>query len=344
MAALPPQAVANPVLIEVTRGDEVESVHRGAAAIVDARGRLIARWGETDRPIFPRSAVKPIQALPLIETGAAARFGLSDKEIALACASHNGEARHVARIKGWLAQIGLTPRALECGRQIPMSEQAAARLFAMKQRPTPLHNNCSGKHTGFLATARHLGEQTRGYIRAEHPVQQRVAATLAELSEYDLLRAPCGVDGCGIPVRAMPLAALARAMAFLARPDRASPTRVAACERVYAAMVAEPWLVAGSGRFDTLAMQAGEGAFVVKMGAEGVHVAAIRGRNLGIALKIDDGNRRAADVAMAALLRHCGVIRRDAVQLTVFFSMPVMNNRGERVGTVRPVAGWPHSS
>lgn len=340
MGSLQTPAAANPILVEVTRGDEIESVHRGSAAVVDARGRVIAQWGDIDGLIYPRSAVKPIQALPLIESGAATRFGLSDKEIALACASHNGEARHVARVERWLRHLGLTPRALECGRQIPMSEHAAAQLAATRRQPTALHNNCSGKHAGFLATARHLGEQTRGYIHAEHSVQIRVAAALAEMSGYDVMRAPCGIDGCGIPVRALPLSALARAMAGFARPDPASPTRLAACNRVYSAMTTEPWLIAGTGRFDTLAMQEGNDAFVVKMGAEGVHVAAIRGSNLGIALKIEDGSRRAADVAMAALLRHHGAFRRNALPLAAFSPMPIMNNRGERVGMVRSAAAW----
>lgn len=338
------QTAANPVLIEVVRGDSIESVHRGAAAVVDARGHLVAGWGEVHQPIFPRSAVKPIQALPLIETGAAAHFNLSEQEIALACASHSGEARHVASVERWLRKIGLTPEDLECGQQTPMDEQAATQLLMVNQRPTALHNNCSGKHAGFLTTARRLDERTEGYIRPEHPVQQRVAAILAEMAEYDVLRSPCGVDGCGIPVRALPLAALARAMAQFVSLDPASPTRASACRRVFAAMVAHPWLVAGSGRFDTIAMQAGGGRFIVKMGAEGVHVAAISNSGLGLALKIDDGGRRAADVAMAALLEQFGALGADAIPLAEFFSAPVMNNRGERVGEVRPAAGWLHSA
>lgn len=334
----------NPVLVEVIRGDDVESVHRGAAAIVDARGHLVAVWGEVNDPIFPRSAVKPIQALPLIETGAAAHYNLSEQDIALACASHNGEARHVAGVERWLRKIGLTPEALECGQQTPTDEQAAAQLLMANQRPTALHNNCSGKHAGFLTTARHLDELTEGYIRAEHPVQQRVAMALAEMAEYDVLRSPCGVDGCGIPVRALPLAALARAMAQFVSPDPASQTRASACRCIFAAMVAHPWLVAGSGRFDTIAMQAGGGRFIVKMGAEGVHVAAISNSGLGIALKIDDGGRRAADVAMAALLKQFGALKTDTALTAAFLSAPIMNNRGERVGEVRPAAGWLHSA
>lgn len=337
-------AAANPILIEVTRGDGIESLHRGAAAVVDAHGRLIGGWGRFDQPIFPRSAVKPIQALPLIETGAATHFGLGDEEIAIACASHSGESQHVALVEGWLQRLGLTPQTLECGCQTPMDEQAAAQLLAAHQRPTALHNNCSGKHAGFLTTALHLGERTEGYIRAEHPVQQRVATTLAEMSEYDVLRSPCGVDGCGIPVRSLPLAALARAMARLASPDPASPTRAAASRRVFAAMVTHPWLIAGSRRFDTIAMQACGGRFIVKMGAEGVYVAAIMDSGLGIALKIDDGGRRAAEVAMTALLRQFGAIKSNAMPLAAFLSMPVNNNRGERAGSVRPAAGWLHSA
>ena len=333
------QTAANPVLIEVIRGDSIESVHRGAAAVVDARGHLVAGWGEVHQPIFPRSAVKPIQALPLIETGAAAYFKLSEEEIALACASHSGEARHVASVERWLRKIGLTPADLECGQQTPMDEQAATQLLMANRRPTALHNNCSGKHVGFLTAARLLDEPTEGYIRPGHPVQQRVAMALAEMAEYDVLRSPCGMDGCGIPVRALPLAALARAMAQFVSTDPTSQTRASACRRIFAAMVAHPWLVAGSGRFDTIAMQAGGGRFIVKMGAEGVHVAAISNSGLGIALKIDDGGRRAADVAMAALLKRFGAFKTDTALTAAFLSTPIMNNRGERVGEVRSATG-----
>jgi L-asparaginase II len=330
----------NPILIEVTRSDGVESVHRGAAAVVDATGRLIAGWGDTQLPIFPRSAVKPLQALSLIESGAAAHFGLADEAIALACASHNGEAQHAAGVDRWLRHLGLSADALECGRQMPFSEKASLALAEARQPATALHNNCSGKHMGFLATALHHGEQLGGYIAADHPVQRRVAETLAEMSDYDVMRSPWGIDGCGIPVRALPLSALARAMARLARPDQGAPTRAAASRRIFMAMAANAWLVAGTGRFDTLAMEAGAGRFIVKMGAEGVHVAAIPGAGLGIAVKIDDGTRRAAEVAMAALLKAYAGCPLDDTPLAAFLPAPVMNNRNECVGRIRPAAAW----
>ncbi len=332
----------NPVLVEVTRGAAVESRHRGAAAVVAADGARVASWGDVERPVYPRSAVKPLQALALFETGAAQRFAFDDREIAVACASHNSEPVHLEVVAALLERIGLGDDDLECGAQTPMDEVTAGRLIGAGAEPTALHNNCSGKHVALLAGAVHLGEPTAGYSHPDHPAQRRLKAILAGMGGVDLDHAPRGTDGCGIPVIAMPLRAIARAMARLADPRELAPERAAACRRVVGAMTGNPYLVAGRGRFDTAVMAAAGDALVVKTGAEGVHVAALPGAGIGIALKIDDGARRAAETAMAALLDHLGVVEGDlAKALAPYLYGPLTNAAGEAVGVIRPAAGWP---
>ncbi len=330
----------NPVFVEVTRGDMVESRHRGAAAVVDAGGSVVRSWGDVERPVFSRSAIKPLQALPLIETGAAERFGVSDKEIALACGSHGGAPEHVRPVAAWLERIGLAPGDLECGTHPRMDDAAAGALLRAGEEPSPLHNNCSGKHAGFLTTAVHLGEATAGYVRPDHPVQRRIEGTLADLGGVGLEGAARGTDGCGIPVIAMPLTAIARAMARLADPRDLAPARAAAARRIVAAMTEHPNLVAGRERFDTVAIAAGGGAFVVKIGAEGVHVAAVPRLGLGVALKIDDGARRAAETVMAALLRHLGALGGKAQgALETYLDRPVRSRPDVRVGSIGVAKG-----
>ena len=328
----------DPVLVEATRGDVVESEHRGACAVVDARGKVVLRLGDIDRPVYARSAIKPLQALPLIETGAADAFGLGAREIALACASHHGEPTHVAAIAAWLARLDLTADDLECGAHAPANPAAAQELIRGGGKPSPLHNNCSGKHAGFLSTARHLGEATRGYIDAEHPVQRRVLAVLEAMTGLDLSSAPRGIDGCGIPVIGIPLRATARAMARLADPDGLGEARVAAARRILGAMAAEPYMVAGTGTFTTALMTAAGPRVRLKPGAEGMFCAALPQMGLGIALKIADGAGRAAEVAMGAILSRIGALdpaQREA--LSAFLSPPIKNVAGRVVGRLRAV-------
>ncbi|MCP5366970.1 MAG: asparaginase [Hyphomicrobiales bacterium] len=327
---------ANPVLVEVTRGGAVESRHRGAAAVVRADGTVAAAWGDIGAAVFPRSAIKSVQALPLVETGAADTFDVSDAELALACASHAGEPEHVERVAAWLARLGLGPDDLACGPQWPRRDADAHAMARAGQTPSPLHNNCSGKHTGFLATALHKGEPTRGYAEPTHPVQQRVLGVFEQMSGTDLGAAPCGIDGCSAPTWAMPLGNLALAMARLAAPDDLPPARARAARRVFAAMTAHPYLVAGTDRYCTTVMQAGAGALMVKTGAEGVYCAALPAHGLGIALKCDDGATRAAEVTMTALLLHldlaAGALK---ARLEALARPDITNWRGVAVGDVR---------
>ncbi|HEX9702876.1 MAG TPA: asparaginase [Rhodospirillales bacterium] len=326
-----------PLTVEVSRGDMVESRHLGAALVVDGRGRTVRAWGDTGRLIYPRSSIKPLQALALIETGAADGFAVSETELALASASHGGTPEHTGPVLAWLERLGLGEADLECGGHPPMDEKAAKALVRAGKAAGPVCNNCSGKHAGFLTTAKHLKEPTQGYSKIGHPVQARLRRILAELGDADPAKAPTGIDGCGIPVYGMPLSGLARALARMAAGDGLDADRRRAARRIVAAMTAHPRLVAGPDRFDTLAMQAAGGAFVVKGGAEGVHAAIIPKLGFGVALKIDDGAKRAAEVAMAAILAHLGVLPEAAAGLS---AAPVFNAAGARVGVVRMEEGW----
>lgn len=333
---------ANPVLVEVTRGDMVESRHRGAACVVDAEGKVQLAVGDVEATVYPRSAVKPIQALPLLESGAAEAFGLTDAEIALACASHAGERRHVGVAAAWLEKIGCTPADLECGAHPPLSESAARALAREGEKPGALHNNCSGKHTGFLTVARHLGVPTLGYIGPDHPVQERVLKVLEEMTGLDLARAPRGIDGCGIPVIGLPLSRLALGMARLADPAGQPEARQHAIARIRRAVAAEPELIDGRGRFASEIMATTAPRALLKGGAEGVYCAVLPEAGLGAALKVDDGAARGAQAAMGRLLRRLGVLADpEAERLRAWLEPAVRNWAGREVGRVRPAEAAP---
>lgn len=317
--------MANPILVEVTRAELVESIHRGSIAIADAGGAIRFALGDVETPIYPRSSLKPIQALPLIESGAADAFNLSDEEVALACASHSGETMHTSRVAAWLARIGCGENDLACGPQAPRYEPALAEMLRSGEKPTRLQNNCSGKHAGFLTVAKHWGVTTAGYEHVEHPVQQAVAKTLRELSGVSDL--PWGVDGCAAPNFALPLTGFARALAKLAG------WRTAGSSRIVHAMIAHPALVAGTGRSCTALMRAAKGKAAAKIGAEGVYAAMIPESGLGIAIKMDDGAARAAETAIAAILTTLGILDETARALV---HVPVINTRGTIVGEQRP--------
>jgi len=332
---------ADPLTVEVTRGDLVESRHLVDAAVAVADGALVAGWGDIARHVYPRSAIKPLQAIPLLATGAAEAYGLGEREIALACASHMGEAIHINTVTRWLEHIECSLADLECGVHAPRNEAAYDALIRSGAACTTAHNNCSGKHTGFLTTARYLKEQTAGYIGADHPVQQRLAALLAELGGEDLDTTERGIDGCGIPVLGMPLNALARAMARMAAPETLDPPRADAVRRIVAAMTAYPEMVRGTGGFDTILMTAGKGRFATKTGAEGVHIAIVPERRIGIAVKVRDGAGRASEVALLALLDDLGLIDNNVRgRLGATAAPEVINAAGRVVGTIRMADGW----
>jgi L-asparaginase II len=292
----------DPVLIEVLRGARVESRHRGAVAVLDAAGGVVFAAGDIDAAVFPRSAIKALQALPLIESGAADRVGLSEAEIALACSSHNAEAAHVATAAAMLAKAGRDEAALECGVHWPYYDVAARALAAAGKQPGALHNNCSGKHAGFVCLACASGDDPAGYIGPGHPTMRRITQALSEMTGTALGEANRGTDGCSIPTYAIPLKALALAFARFGSGHRLPAARAQAAARIRAAVAANPFMVAGTGRFDTEVMRATGARAFVKTGAEGVHCAALPDLGLGIAVKCDDGAGRAADLVTALLL------------------------------------------
>jgi L-asparaginase II len=325
--------MTNPVLVEVTRGERVESRHRGAVAVADARGKTILSIGDVSEPVYPRSAVKAIQALPLVESGAADAFGFRARELALSQASHGGEPEHVDGVRVMLSAIGLDETALECGTHAPSHAASAAELLRRSKAPSPLHNNCSGKHANFLALARHLGIDHAGYIAAKHPVQVRVTEALQSLTGAPHAPDNCGVDGCSIPTYAVPLLALAYGFARFGTGIGLERSRADAAGRIYQAAVTEPFYVAGTGRIDTELMTLLKGAALVKTGAEGVFCAALAGLGLGVALKVDDGATRASEAMMAAVIARLFPDQAESVRR--WTSAPVVTRRGAKVGEVR---------
>lgn len=324
---------ANPVLVEVIRGDIVESIHRGAVCVVDASGRTLHAWGDVDRPICPRSAIKPFQALPLVESGAADAFQLGAEDLSLACASHGGEPVHVMRVKHWLDRIGCTPADLECGTHLPSNAAAAETLLRAGEAPCPLHHNCSGKHTGFLTLARHAGWATRGYTDAGHAVQRAAIAGLARMAGCDAAAWPVVRDGCSAANVFLPLRVLATAWAHLGT--------TADSARLIDAMKAHPVLMSGHGHSCAAMIGALKGRGVVKTGAEGVYAGVLPERGLGVAVKIDDGAGRAAVVAIASLLTWLDAFTPESLEAMQSLRVPpIKAAAGSVTGRVQAASGW----
>ena len=323
----------NPVLVEVTRGALVESRHRGAACVVDAAGATVVAIGDTASPIFPRSAVKAMQALVLVESGAADRYRMGDEELALACASHAGEPEHVAGVARMLAAAGLDAGALQCGTHWPTHRPSADALVRAGLTASPLHHNCSGKHAGFLCAACVMGLDPRTYTEQTHGVQREVRAALESLSGARIGDQHIGIDGCSVPTFALPLLALAQAFAAFGSERGLAPKRAAAVRRLRAACAAKPWYVAGTGLFATEVMSHFGAQVFVKGGAEGVYCGALPQQGLGIAVKCEDGAGRAAEVMMAWMLTR--FVGEDAV-LVKYAHPPLRNWRGTVVGEMRP--------
>ncbi len=329
--------MSNPVLVEVTRGSLVESRHSGAVEVVDADGATVMTAGDVRAPIFPRSAIKALQALVLVEAGGADRDGFGDEELALACASHSGEPGHVAGVERMLRAAGLAPSALACGTHWPLHQPSAQALARGGGTASALHNNCSGKHAGFLCAACAIEAAANGYVEATHPVQRAVKAVLEELSGAAIPDARRGIDGCSVPTWAVPLSGLAHAFARFATGRGLGAKRAAAAQRLRAACAAKPWFVAGTGRFDTALMEHFGPRVFVKGGAEGVHCGALPELGYGIAVKCDDGHGRAAEVVMAAMIgRFLPLEGGDRDFLEKFVRPTLRNWKGTVVGGIRP--------
>lgn len=327
--------VTNPTLVELTRGNTVESSHRGSIAICDADGRLKASWGNIETPVFARSAFKSLQALPLVETGAATAFSLSDEELALACASHSGEAMHTERVQAWLRRLDCTDQDLVCGPHAPFHEPTSRDMIRKGQEPCRAHNNCSGKHSGFLTLARHLQAPIKAYENPQHPAQKLVRQAIAETCGVPAEAMPVGIDGCAAPNYAIPLRNLGLAMAKIGTGVGLSADRANAAKRVLKAWRTHPRLVSGTGRACGDLIEASTGGTVVKTGAEAVFLASIPEHGLGLALKIDDGGTRAAETVMARLLVLLGVADVTNPLIAKHVHPPIKNWRGDVVGERR---------
>jgi L-asparaginase II len=336
-------ASAPPVAARVLRGGRIESVHRAFAAAADAAGRVLASLGDSAHRIFIRSAGKPFQAIPLLEAGGERAFRLGNEDIALMCASHGGEPRHVRVGRRLLARGGFSERDLACGAHWPMHEPSARALARGRGGPSALHNNCSGKHAGLLLACRAYGFPIRDYCDPTHPIQREVLRRISTLCGVAVADIPIAVDGCSLPVFRLPLSALAQGYASLVsdevlgeRPDAAAARR-----RVVRAMTASPDMVAGKGRFTTDFLRAGAGLWVGKEGAEGVYAVGVRGsvrsggKAVGIALKVEDGSSRARDAVTVGLLERLALIpARARAALSAYRHPAVRNVRGDVVGAI----------
>ena len=324
-------------LVHIVRGGRVESVHRGHVAVVDASGSLLAWAGEPNLLVFPRSAYKPFQTVPLVESGAWDRSGLDDEALALVAGSHGGTDRHAEVARSILRAAGTDESSLRCGSHPPYDDATAAALRARGEEPGPLRHNCSGKHAGMLLLARHLGAPLETYVDPTHPVQRRIHDRFVEIVGEPWADPEPAIDGCSAPTPRMPLATLAHAFALLATGRDASGMDLPALARIRDAMRGHPDMVAGEGRLDTLLMRALANA-VSKAGAEGVHATGFLDRGIGIAVKIEDGTRRALGPAVTSTLESMGLIgARERAALAQHAGDRLRNFAGLEVGAVRGV-------
>ncbi|MCP3970060.1 MAG: asparaginase [Rhodobacteraceae bacterium] len=319
-------------MVEVWRGEFLESLHRGHAVVCDEKGAIVQSWGDPGKVILPRSSCKMLQALPLIESGAADAFGLTTEQLALACASHQGAAIHTTRVQNWLGDLGLGDADLRCGPQVPNDPDARDAVFRNHDKPCQWHNNCSGKHTGFLTLSRYLGGGPE-YLDIGHPVQLAVREAFESVTGE--ASPGYGIDGCSAPNFATTVHGLARAMARFASADD-STARGRAMQRLTAAMTAHPDLVAGEKRACTELMRAMDGQVAIKTGAEAVFVAILPQQRLGVALKIEDGASRASECAIAEILVRLGALDPDHPMTLRRRNAPILNRRQITTGYIRP--------
>ncbi len=332
------------ILAEVIRGETVESVHRGHLIILDGSGETIANIGNPEIVTFIRSSAKPFQVLPFLSSGGAERFGFSENEIALACGSHSGEPMHTELAAKMLEKAGFGESDLRCGAHAPFDEKRGEEMIRADEKPTQLHNNCSGKHAAMLAFAKHIGADAKTYESPENPVQRNILELFSDFTETPLDEIKIGIDGCAAPNFAVSLKAMAKAQAkLICPPENFDENLKKACRQIVAAMTNHPQLIGGSHRLDTLMMQAGRGKFISKIGAEGVWLCGVlpseKWKNgLAIALKIEDGDdKRARAVVSIEVLRKLGIL--SAEDLKDYSPFPIKNRRNETVGKVVSIIG-----
>ena len=327
------------ILAQVIRGATVESIHRGHLIVVDGDGETLYSLGNPETVTFWRSSAKAFQAIPFLISGAADAFGYTEKEIALACGSHSGERMHTEAAAEMLAKIGLNESDLRCGAHLPFDEKRAEEMLKSGEKPTQLHNNCSGKHAAMLAYCKFHNADITTYEQLEHPLQKAILETIARFTDVPAAAIKIGVDGCAAPNFAVPVSAMAKAFARLIAPPNFDEAAKTACRRIVAAMLEYPEMIGGTRRLDTMLMREGAGRLISKIGAEGVYSAAVLPcekypQGLGIALKIEDGDdQRARAVVLIELLRQLGIF--SAETLKEYSPLPIKNRRGDWVGETR---------
>jgi L-asparaginase II len=331
----------NPILVDVVRNGVVESFHRGSVIVVNTKGETVFSLGDIDRSIYPRSALKPLQAIPIIESGAADKFGLSDKEVSLSCASHNSEEIHVDTVNKWLERLQLNNTQLECGEAFPSYPKAAYKMAAAGEQPSRAHHNCSGKHSGMLTLASHLLDDVQGYSAHSHIVQQVWMNTLTEMIGEDVSKMHWEQDGCGLPAICMPIQKLAYAFSLFSEPDKQPGARGLAMTSILKSIAKYPEMIAGSERCCSAVAKETQGKVIVKYGAESVYAGVIPHLKLGFALKIDDGTPRGSEVALGALLNKVNAITAaQNEQLQPFFNPDIINSLKNKTGEIRASNVW----
>ncbi|MCX7747243.1 MAG: asparaginase [Clostridia bacterium] len=325
-------------LVEILRSGVLESVHRGDIVVVDREGKILNEIGDGDRICFWRSASKPLQTIAALETGIIEKFGLDLKEIALMSASHSGEAEHIKVLEGIIEKVGIRLEMLACGPHEPINKEAVKELVHSGKEPSKLHCNCSGKHIGLIAASKALGLPVEGYHREEHGIQKRIDEIISEFSGVETKNFIKGVDGCGIPVHAIPLKSMAAAYANICNPLFMGGKYSITQNYITSSMTMYPEMVAGQGRLDTKLMKTVGDRVVGKIGAEGVYCAGLLGKGIGIALKVTDGNARAVGPAIIEVLYQLKVIVKEELdKLKEFWNPDILNHIGEKVGEIKAV-------
>lgn len=324
-------------LAEVTRGQLVESRHQGVVVVVSEDGQTVARAGNPELVTYIRSAAKPLQAVPVITSGAADYYKLTTEELTVITASHSGEAVHIRQVAGILEKLGLSAGELQCGTHLPLHKGSSQDLLVKGLSPNVFHCTCSGKHAGMLALACYRGWDRKGYFLEEHPVQQAMLAEIAAFSGLSPQEIILGIDGCGVPVFALSMERMAYCYARLAKPDSLTKERQEACRILAKAMTGNPVIVAGTGRPATQLMNACGDRFIAKDGAEGVFCIAIPEKGWGVAVKIMDGSTRALGPVVVSALDQLGLLDdQEKAQLDKLARPQIKNYRGEVIGEIRP--------
>lgn len=326
------------VLVEVDRSRVVESIHRGDIAVVNTDGDILYRAGNTSKLTFFRSTAKPIIAVALMETGIFEKYQLELKEVAMIASSHSGEEEHIRVLSRLMKKAGMEEAMLQCGITLPFGKEAAHKLLASGKQPTQLHCNCSAKHAGMMAAAKTMGFSTDRYEQPEHPIQKYIMNVVSDFCSVEKKQIGVGVDGCGVPVYAIPLENMAFAYANLTDKSFLQGKYSKSQNYVMSAMTMFPEMVAGEGRFDTELMKLFGDRVLSKTGSEGVYCAGIPGKGIGIAFKIEDGNLRAVPPVAVEILIQIGIIsREEAKKLTNYWNQPVLSHKGKAVGKIRTV-------